>query len=96
MKAFGYSMKECSFTVLGGYHIFALIGFFAGTLYQFVILKLMINVVFKDVAQMPEYSFGVSAFFITLAAFIVFYSAVVLFYSFKINKISVKEVMTET
>lgn len=96
MKAFGYSMKECSLTVLGGYRIFALIGFAVGTVYQFVLLKLMVNVVYKDVAAMPEYNFNVPVFFITLAVFIVFYEAVMLFYTFKMKKISVKAVMTET
>lgn len=95
MKAFGYSMKECALSVLFGYHIFAFIGFALGTVYQYGILSLMVNLVFKDVANMPEYSFNVPVFFITLAAFLVFYEAVMLVYFFKMNKISVKEVMAE-
>lgn len=55
----------------------------------------MINVVFKDVAEVPDYSFNVPVFFITLAVFIVLYEALMLFYSFRINKISVKTVMLE-
>lgn len=95
MKAFGYSMKECSLAIFGGYRIFAFIGFAVGTIYQFGLLKLMVNVVYKDVAAVPEYNFDVPVFFITLAVFIVFYEAVMILYTFKINKISVKEVMTE-
>lgn len=95
MKAFGYSLKECSLTVLGGYHIFALIGFAVGTVYQYGLLKVMVNVVYKDVASVPEYSFDVPVFFITLAVFIVFYEAVMLLYTLKMNRISVKEVMEE-
>lgn len=95
MKAFGYSMKESSVTILGGYHLFALIGFAVGTVYQYGLLSLMINVVFKDVAEVPEYAFSVPVFFITLAVFIVLYEALMLFYSFRINKISVKTVMLE-
>ena len=95
MKAFGYSMKECSLTVLGGYHIFAFIGFALGTVYQYGLLSLMVNLVFKDVAEVPEYNFDVPVFFITLAAFIVLYEALMLFYSYRISKISVKEVMLE-
>lgn len=95
MKAFGYSLKECSLTVLGGYHIFALIGFAAGTVYQYVLLRVMVDVVYKDVAAVPEYNFNVPVFFITLAVFIVFYEAVMLFYTLKMSKISVKEVMEE-
>lgn len=95
MKAFGYSSTECYLAVLCGYHIFAAIGFVLGTLYQFGLLSLMVNVVFSGVAEMPEYSFGVPAFFITLASFLVFYEAVMLLYACKMSKISVKEVMTE-
>ncbi|MDE7440127.1 MAG: FtsX-like permease family protein [Clostridia bacterium] len=95
MKAFGYSLKESSLTVLGGYHIFALIGFAVGTVYQYVLLRVMVDVVYKDVVAVPEYNFNVSVFFITLAVFIVFYEAVMLFYTLKMSKISVKEVMEE-
>ena len=95
MKAFGYSLKECSLTVLGGYHIFALIGFAVGTVYQYVLLKLMINIVYKNVETISEYEFNIPVFFITLAVFIVFYEAVMLLYTLKMNKISVKEVMEE-
>ncbi|MDE6356388.1 MAG: ABC transporter permease [Clostridia bacterium] len=95
MKAFGYSMKESAITILGGYHLFAATGFALGTVYQYGLLSLMINVVFKDVAEVPEYNFSVPAFFITLAAFIVLYEALMLFYAFKINKVSVKTVMLE-
>lgn len=95
MKAFGYSLKECSLTVLGGYRVFALIGFAAGTVYQFVLLKIMVGIVYKNINSVPDYNFEVSVFFITLAIFIVFYEAVMLLYTYKISKVSVKEVMTE-
>lgn len=95
MKTFGYSIKECSLTILGGYHLFALIGFAVGTLYQYGLLSLMVNIVYKDVANMPEYTFDVPIFFITLAVFIALYETLMLFYTYKINKISVKEVMLE-
>lgn len=95
MKAFGYSMKECSLTVLGGYRIFAVLGFVVGTVYQYVLLLLMVNIVYKDVAAVPDYSFNVPVFFITLALFVVFYEAVMLLFTYKISKISVKTVMLE-
>lgn len=95
MKVFGYSGKQCALTILGGYHLYALIGFAAGTLYQYGLLCLMVNVVFRDVGEVPEYSFNVKVLFLTLAAFIVLYEALMLFYSSRISKISVKEVMLE-
>lgn len=96
MKAFGYSLKSCALSVLGGYIPFAVLGFALGTVYQYGLLQLMINVIFAKVEQMPEYSFNVPVFFLTLAAFLVCYALVTAYFVRKINKISLKEVMTET
>lgn len=96
MKAFGYSIKECALSVLAGYVPFAFLGFAMGTAYQFWLLSLMVDTVYKNVENMPEYNFNISVFFVTLALFIVFYGAVMLYYAFRMKKISVKEVMTET
>ena len=95
MKAFGYSKTECSAALLAGYVPFALIGFAVGTVYQYVLMNVMINVVFKGAPDMPEYGFDVSVFFIALAAFVVCYVAAMLFYSYRISKISVKYAMSE-
>ena len=95
MKVFGYSMKECALSVFGGYVPFAFLGFAVGTGYQYGLLSLMVNIVYKDVAAVPDYSFNVPVFFITLACFIVLYTAVMAVYAFKLNKVSVKEVMLE-
>lgn len=95
MKAFGYSIKECFISVFAVYHIFALIGFAVGTVYQYVLLSLVIHIFYKDVAAMPDYSFNVGAFFIVLVVYIVLYEALMGLCWFKMHKISVKEVMTE-
>lgn len=95
MKAFGYSLFERTAAVMGGFIPFEIFGFALGTVYQFGLLKIMTAVVFKEIAGMPDYYFNVKAFFITLATFIVLYSAAFFAYSLKINKISVKEIMTE-
>ena len=95
MKAFGYSMKEYSFAVLSGYNIFAFVGFAVGTVYQYVLLKLMVGVIYKDVAAITSYNFDIPLFFITLAVFTVLYEGIMAFYAFRMSRISVKEVMTE-
>ncbi|MDE7078949.1 MAG: FtsX-like permease family protein [Clostridia bacterium] len=95
MKAFGYSIKECSLSILGGYAPFALLGFGLGSVYQYGLLKIMINVVFANVESVPEYKFDVPVFFLTLALFAICFLTLMCVYSFKINKISVKEVMIE-
>ena len=95
MKAFGYPLKDCALSIFGGYVPFAFLGFGVGSVYQFALLKIMVNIIFKDVESMPKYSFDVPVFFITLALFVVCYFALIAFYTLKINKISVKEVMLE-
>lgn len=95
MKAFGYSLPQCALGVLGGYVPFALLGFGVGTVYQFGLLKLMVNVIFADVGNIPTYRFDVPIFFITLAAFVVCFASVMAFYCFKISKISIRRIMTE-
>lgn len=96
MKAFGYSLKECALYIFGGYVPFALLGFGIGTGYQYGLLKLMTELVFKDVGQMPNYAFDVGIFFATLAAFVLTYALVMLLYTRRMNNISVKEIMSET
>mgnify|MGYP001037749617 FL=1 len=95
MKAFGYSKTECATAVLAGYIPFALLGFAAGTVYQFGLLYAMINIVFENVLNMQHYVFDVPVFFITLAAFSLCYVAFMLFYSYKIDSVSVKYAMSE-
>lgn len=96
MKAFGYTHAECARAVFGGYRLFALAGFAVGTVYQYGILRFMVYTVFKDAAYGLEYGFDVIAFFITLAAFVVAYELITAVYVLKMNKISVKEIMSES
>jgi len=95
MKTFGYSMKECVTTIFAPYLPFAFLGFLIGTIYQYGLLSLMINVVFANVGEVPAYNFDVSMFFLTLALFVVCYLLVMTYYGNKVKKISVKEVMLE-
>lgn len=96
MKAFGYSLKECVLAVFLPYAPIALIGFGVGTAYQYGLLCLMINLVFKDVAEVPDYKFNVPVLFITFAFFVFAYLAVMLICTLKLKKVTVKEVMQES
>lgn len=95
MKALGYMRKERFIGVFAGYIPFAFIGFIIGTGYQFGLLTFMINVIFKNVALVPDYHFNVKVFFITLLCFVVLYSLAFLFFLCKADKTSLKEIMTE-
>lgn len=95
MRVFGYSQKECGRALLGGYRPAAYIGFVIGTVYQYIILKIAVEIIFKNIEGVPEYKFDIAAMFISLALFAVVYELVMYFYSERIKKISVKEIMLE-
>jgi len=95
MRVFGYQMKECRKYILDSYRIVSYIGFAIGTIYQYLLLKIMVEVVFKDV-ETPEYSFNFEVFFITLAIFAVVYEILIWYYSRKLNKIPIKEIMLDS
>lgn len=95
MRVFGYQMKECRKYILDSYRIVSYIGFALGTIYQYFLLKIMVEVVFKDV-EVPEYSFNFKVFFITLGIFVIVYELLIRYYSRKLNKIPIKEIMLES
>lgn len=95
MKAFGYNLKDCFKSLFIGFLPFLALGFVIGTGYQYALLFFMVNFVFKDVGEVPSYSFNVPVMFFTLALIIVFYLIVGTFYYLKIKRISVKEVMLD-
>lgn len=95
MKVFGYSAKECGRAVLSGYRPWAYLGFALGTVYQYVLLKIMVTAVFKDVEGVPEYRFDIPVMFIALAVFLVLYETIMIVYTRKMEKLSVKEIMLD-
>ena len=95
MRVFGYQMKECRKYILDSYRIVSYIGFMIGTVYQYVLLKIMLTVVFKDI-EVPEYTYNFKVLFITLGIFIVFYELLIRYYSKKLNKIPIKEIMLDS
>lgn len=54
MQVFGYSQKECCRTLLGGYRPLSYIGFAIGTVYQYALLRIMVDIVFKDLRVYPN------------------------------------------
>jgi len=95
MRVFGYSQKECCRAILGGYRPLSYIGFIIGTGYQYGLLRLMVDIVFRDMGSVPVYKFDVSVMLISLTAFIAIYEILMHIYSEKIKKISIKEIMIE-
>lgn len=95
MRVFGYSQKQCCSALLGGYRPVGYIGFAIGSIYQYVLIKIAVSVVFKDVAGVPDYEFDVPAMVISLVFFLVIYEIIMYCYTEKIKKVSIKEVMLE-
>lgn len=95
MKVFGYSQKECSGSVLGGYRPVSYVGFVIGTAYQYALLRIMVDVVFKDFEGIPEFNFNFEALAISLVTFIAAYEIILYCYSRKIGGQSVKSIMLE-
>lgn len=95
MRVFGYSQKECCKAILGGYRPISYIGFAVGTVYQYALLRIMVDIVFKDIEGVPVYRFDFPVMLISLAVFVLLYEVLMLVYSEKIKKISIKEIMIE-
>lgn len=95
MQVFGYSRKECGQALLGGYRPVSYIGFVLGTIYQYGLLRVMVDVVFRDVEGVPAYEFDVPVMLVSLGVFVIFYEAVMYYYTEKIKGISIKEIMLE-
>ncbi len=94
MRIFGYGYGVCSDRILGAYRPFAYVGFAVGTVYQFILLKLMLGLFFSDV-NVPAYTFDWKALLIALFAFVVMYEFILFLYAQKIKKLSLKSVMGE-
>ncbi|MDE6020783.1 MAG: ABC transporter permease [Ruminococcus sp.] len=95
MRVFGYSQKECCRSLLGCYRPVSYIGFALGTVYQYALLRIMVDIVFREIDGVPPYKFDFPVMMISLVFFIVIYEIVMYCYSEKIKKISVKEIMAE-
>lgn len=95
MRTFGYSQTDCRRAIIGGYRPVSYIGFAVGTVYQYALLRIMVDIVFKDVEGVPVYEFDFPVMFISLAAFILIYETITYLFSEKIKTISLKVIMTE-
>lgn len=96
LKVEGYSVKQCESAIFSGYRPIAYIGFAIGTVYQYILLKVMVEVVFREfseVGNMPEYGFDVKAFVICLISFAFLYEIMMRYCGGKIRKCPIKQVM---
>jgi hypothetical protein len=95
MRVFGYDSADCKRSVLDGYRPSAYIGFVMGSVYQYLLLKIMVDIVFAGVEGIPDYEFDCPMFFITLVIFIVVYEGIMFAYGQSMKKIPLKQIMIE-
>ena len=95
MRVFGYSQKECCNALLGGYRPMSYIGFALGTIYQYTLLRIMVDIVFRDFEGIPVYEFDFPVMCVSLVSFLVVYELILFFYAERIKRISIKEIMLE-
>ena len=95
MRVFGYEHSVCARALLGGYRPFSYVGFAIGSIYQWGLLKIMVTIVFADIANVPEYHFDFVACAVTLALFVVTYELTMLYYAHRIKRLTLKSVMME-
>ncbi len=93
MKANGYTARQCGETVFGGYRLLAYIGFALGTLYQYALLKIVIETLFKGMAD--PYRFNLVGFVVVLAVFAVLLEIAICYFTHKIGKRTIRETVTE-
>lgn len=93
MRVFGYSQKACCKALLGSYRPMSYIGFALGTVYQYVLLRVMVDIVFRDIEGIVVYKFDFPVMCISLAFFVVIYEIVMYCCAERIKKVSVKEIM---
>lgn len=90
MKAHGYTLAECGRAVLGGYRIPAYCGFAVGTAYQYGLMKLMIDTIFRDMPDVPAYRFETVVFLIVLAVFAVLFELATGYFTLRMGKTSAR------
>lgn len=95
MRVMGYSQEECCKAILGGYRPMSYIGFAIGTVYQYALLRIMVDIVFRDMEGIPAYQFDLPFMLLSLVVFIIIYETLMFVYSNQIKKISMKEIMLE-
>ncbi|NMA05116.1 MAG: ABC transporter permease [Acholeplasmataceae bacterium] len=95
MKVFGYTSKEYSKAILEGYRPIAYIGFILGSIFQYVELKLIVDIVFKDFDNIPDVKFNFKGLLITLIIFLIAYEVIIYAYKRRIEDQPIKEIMLE-
>lgn len=95
MHASGYSTAECRRALLDGFRPAAYAGFAVGTIYQYVLLRLVIDIFYADYPGMPEYTFDAPLMWICFGLFVVLYEGGLRFVSKRLTRVQIRELASE-
>lgn len=95
MRVFGYSAKECGWALLGCYRPLAFVGFALGTGYQYLLLRIMVDLVFRDLMGGIVYRFDLKMMLVSLMGFVVFYELGMAFCRKRLEQAPLGQVMLE-
>lgn len=95
MHACGYSAAECTGALLGGFRPAAYAGFAVGTVYQYVLLRLVIDFFFAEYPDMPEYTFDVLLMVLCLGVFIAVYEGSLALAGRRLTKVQIRQLAAE-
>ena len=95
LNIMGYSVSECSQIVLSKYRIVVLIGFIIGTVYQYVLIKVLLIKLSKELDSQVVYNFDYLSLLISLVLFILIYELFIRYYYKKIRMIDAKKIILD-
>ena len=95
LNIMGYSVSECSQIVLSKYRIVALIGFIIGTVYQYVLIKVLLIKLSKELDSQVVYNFDYLSLLISSVLFILIYELFIRYYYKKIRMIDAKKIILD-
>ena len=89
------SVSECSQIVLSKYRIVALVGFIIGTVYQYVLIKVLLIKLSKELDSQVVYNFDYLSLLISSVLFILIYELFIRYYYKKIRMIDAKKIILD-
>lgn len=95
MSLLGYTPAECRFAILSGYRTVAWLGFLIGTLYQYILLRAVVGLVFSELDNIPEYHFDLPVFILTAILFALVYEGSIALFAARLKRVPVGCIMME-
>ncbi len=93
MNACGWNYTDCSRALIGAYRPVAWLGFAVGSGYQYGLLKIAVEVIFKSVESVNQFNFDWAALAISAASFALVYESILYVYRIKLKRATLKSIV---